>query len=202
MLIQIHPLNPEIRIIKKIASEIHEGAVYIFPTDSVYALIADSSSKKGIEKIYKLKELDKHTPFSILLDTISRASEYIDNLPNEAFKLMKRITPGPYTFIFKANKNLSRYSIVNDKSKTIGIRIPDNIYLQTLIQNYDGILTSTSVYTNEDYITSPEELEELFGNKVNGIIDGGILKKELSTILDYTSGERVVLREGKGFDLI
>ncbi len=202
MIIQLHPENPELRTLKTISSNLKNGAVYIFPTDTVYALIADANSKKGIEKIFSLKEMDKHKPLSIFCKDISNASEYVESFPNEAFRLMKKITPGPFTFIFKANKNLPRYSIVNEKSRTIGIRIPDQIYITELLKIHDGLISSTSVFRKEEFITDVETLEEIYGSEIDGIVDGGNLETELSTILNFTSGELVIEREGKGIEQI
>ncbi len=202
MLFQLHPKNPEIRVLKSISQELKNGGVYIFPTDTVYALIADSRSLVGLEKIFKLKNIPKNKPLSLLCPNISLASEYVDYLPNEAFKIMKKITPGPYTFILRANRKLPRATLANEKSKQIGIRIPDSIYIQELLKVHGGTLCSTSVMSEEDYITNPEELEKQYGSRVNGILDAGILPTELSTIIDFTSDSMEVLREGKGFELL
>jgi len=202
MILNLHPKNPEIRALKTISENLKNGAVYIFPTDTVYAIIADSKSKKGIEKLHELKHSDKNKPLSILCPDISTASEYVETLPNEAFKLMKRITPGPFTFILKANRNIPRWAVVNPKAKTIGIRIPESIFLQELLKVHEGTLTCTSVFTGDEYLTDINDLEDLFGNQVDAIIDGGIAKVETSTILDFTNDEMEVLREGKGFERI
>ena len=113
MILQLHSQNPEIRVLKTISENLRNGSIYIFPTDTVYAIIADSKSKQGIEKLHELKNTDKHKPLSLLCPDISTASEYVESLPNDAFKLMKRITPGPFTFILKANKNIPRWAVVN-----------------------------------------------------------------------------------------
>jgi tRNA threonylcarbamoyl adenosine modification protein (Sua5/YciO/YrdC/YwlC family) len=202
MILNLHPKNPEIRTLKTISENLKNGSVYIFPTDTVYAIIADSKSKKGIEKLHELKHTDKNKPLSLLCPDISTASEYVETLPNEAFKLMKRITPGPFTFILKANKNIPKWAVVNPKAKTIGIRIPESIFLQELLKVHEGTLTCTSVFTGDEYLTDINDLEDLFGNHVDAIIDGGIAKVETSTILDFTNDEMEVLREGKGFDRI
>jgi len=202
LILELHPENPEVRILKVIAENLRNGDVYIFPTDTVYSFIADSKSKVGLEKLYILKDLEKSKPLSLLCNDISTASEFVESLPNSAFKLMKRITPGPFTFIFKANKNISRVNLTNHKTKSIGIRIPDNQYIRSLLEIHGGTLTGTSVYSSDEYISDPEDLERIYGKKVKGIINGGVLKQELSTIIDFSSGEIEILREGKGFDLL
>ncbi|MCC6275159.1 MAG: threonylcarbamoyl-AMP synthase [Leptospiraceae bacterium] len=202
MIIHLHPKNPEVRKLKEISDNLKSGKVYIFPTDTVYALVADYQSRIGVETIYRLKSLDKKKPLSMLCPNISTAADFVEQLPNEAFKLMKRITPGPFTFIFKANKNTPRINLTNEKTKQIGIRIPDNIYLLELLKIHEKSLISTSVVTNDEYLTETDDLDEIYGNQVEGIIDGGITEVEMSTIIDYTSGEMELLREGKGFDLL
>ena len=202
MLVSLHPENPEKRILKQISENLKDGDVYIFPTDTVYSFVADSQSKIGIEKLYILKNLEKTKPLSLLCPSISVASEFIENIPNSAYRLMKKITPGPFTFIFKANKNIPRVSLTNQKTKDIGIRIPDNIYLQSLLELHGNTLTGTSVYSSDEYIISADDIEDLYGKKVKGIINGGILKQELSTIIDFSSGDMEIIREGKGIELI
>lgn len=202
MIINLHPKNPEVRTLKVISENLKNGGVYIFPTDTVYALIVDSGSKVGLEKIFRLKNIEKNKPLSLLCPDISTASDYIENLPNEAYRLMKRITPGPFTFILKANKNLPRASLANQKSKSIGIRIPDSIFIQELLKIHKSTLCSTSVFSNDEYLTDIEGLENLYGDKVEGIIDGGVLKIEVSTIIDFSSGNMEILREGKGMELL
>ncbi|XDD50264.1 L-threonylcarbamoyladenylate synthase [Leptospira sp. WS92.C1] len=202
MILSLHPINPEKRKLQQISDKLLEGNVYIFPTDTVYALVADSQSKLGVERLYELKNISKNQPLSLVCPNISVASNYIENLPNEAFRLMKKLTPGPFTFIIRANKHLPRVSFSNQKEKQIGIRIPDAIYLQELMKMHPNPLTSTSVFTNDEFIIKVESLEEIYGSRVEGIIDGGIVDIELSTILDVTGDKMIVLREGKGSDLL
>ncbi|MBM9499612.1 threonylcarbamoyl-AMP synthase [Leptospira sp. 201903071] len=202
MIVSLHPINPEKRKLQQISDNLLEGKVYIFPTDTVYALVADSQSKSGVEKLYELKNIPKNQPLSLLCSSISVASNYIEYLPNEAFRLMKKLTPGPFTFIIRANKHLPRVSFSNQKEKQIGIRIPDAIYLQELMKIHPNPLTSTSVFANDEFIIEVESLEEIYGSRVEGIVDGGIVNVELSTILDVTGDELIIQREGKGSDLL
>lgn len=202
MIVPLHPETPEKRTLKSISDSLKEGGVYIFPTDTVYSFLVDSQSKAGIEKLYTLKDLVKHKPLSLLCPSISFASELVENLPNAAYRLMKKITPGPFTFLFKANKNIPRVSLTNQKTKSIGIRIPDHVFIQSLLAVHGGTVTGTSVYVTDEYTASAEEIDRLYGKRVNGIIDGGSVKQELSTILDYTSGDMEILREGKGIEIV
>ncbi|MDV6234032.1 L-threonylcarbamoyladenylate synthase [Leptospira ellisii] len=202
MILSLHPINPEKRKLQQISDRLLEGKVYIFPTDTVYALVADSQSKTGVERLYELKNIPKNQPLSLVCPNISVASNYMESLPNEAFRLMKRVTPGPFTFIAKANKHLPRVSFSNQKEKQIGIRIPDSVYLQELMKLHPNPLTTTSVFANDEFIIEVDSLEEIYGNRVEGIVDGGIVDVELSTILDVTGDGVVVVREGKGAELL
>ena len=202
MLIYLHPKNPEIRSLKDISEKLKEGAVYIFPTDTVYAMIADPISKTGVEKLYYLKEIPKNKPLSLLCYDISQVSNYVEYVPNTAYRLMKRITPGPFTFILKASKTLSKYNYSHTKNKSIGVRICDHIFIRTLLEIHGTALVSTSVFRDDEYIIDPKDLEDHFGKRCDGIVDDGIKTLEFSTIVDFTSDEMEIVREGKGFDLI
>ncbi len=202
MIIYLHPENPEIRKLKSISENLKSGAVYIFPTDTVYAIIADSHSKEGVEKIYQIRKLPKDKPLSLLCKDISMASEFIEFMPNSAYRMIKRIIPGPFTFIFKANKNLPKPSVAHHKDKHIGIRFPNHIYLNNLLEIHNSPLTSTSAFTDDQFIIDIDDLDTIYGSKVNGIVDGGIVKIETSTVVDFTKDEPLVIREGKGFELI
>ncbi|WCL49537.1 L-threonylcarbamoyladenylate synthase [Leptospira sp. GIMC2001] len=199
MILYLHPDNPEIRKLTQISQSLKKGGVFIFPTDTVYALVADANSKEGTEKLYSLKNMPKNKPISLLCRDISEASQFIEHLPNQTYKMMKKFSPGPYTFILKANKNLPKPCVIHHKDRHIGIRFPDHIYLQELLKIHDGPLTSTSVLTNDEYLTDIDDLELLYGQKVEGVIDGGLLQVEMSTILDCTEETLKVVREGKGF---
>ncbi|TGN20336.1 L-threonylcarbamoyladenylate synthase [Leptospira idonii] len=202
MIDYLHPENPEVRKLKQISERLKNGEIFIFPTDTVYAIVADSHSKKGVEAIYSLRKLPKDKPLSLLCKDISAASNMIEYLPNPTYKLMKKITPGPYTFILKANKNLPKPSFANHKDRHIGIRIPGHIYLEELLKIHDSTLTSTSAFTNDEFIIDIDDLESMYGKSVAAIIDGGIVKAEPSTILDCTEDEIKIVREGKGFEQV
>lgn len=202
MIIYLHPDNPEIRKLKQISEQLKDGGIFIFPTDTVYAIIADANSKSAVEKIYSIKKLPKDKPLSLLCKDISMASHFIEYLPNSAYRFMKRVTPGPFTFVLKANKNLPKPSIAHHKDKQIGIRIPNHIYLQELLNIHDSPLTSTSAFSNDEFIIDIDDLETIYGHLVNGIVDGGIVKTELSTILQITDDSIELIRAGKGYETI
>ncbi|EPG65040.1 L-threonylcarbamoyladenylate synthase [Leptospira wolffii] len=202
MIVHLHPQNPEKRILGQISKKLSEGGVYIFPTDTVYALVADSQSHTGVEKLYKLKNIPKNQPLALLCPDISTASNYMEQMSNEAFRLMKRLTPGPYTFVVKANRHLPRVSFSNQKEKHIGIRIPDSTYLRALLEMHPNPLTSTSVFFKDEFVIDVDRIESEYGSRVDGVIDGGILELDLSTILDCTGDSITILREGKGMEQV
>ncbi|MGE8720386.1 L-threonylcarbamoyladenylate synthase [Leptospira terpstrae] len=202
MILYLHPENPEVRKLKQISERLKDGAVYIFPTDTVYAIIADAHSKLGVEKIYAIRKLSKDKPLSLMCKDISMASNFIEYLPNSAYRLMKRVTPGPFTFVLKANKNLPKPSVAHHRDRQIGIRIPDHIYLSELLKIHDSPLTSTSAFSGDEFIIDIDDLDAIYGNQVEGIVDGGIVKTELSTILQINDDSIDLIREGKGYELI
>ncbi len=202
MIEYLHPQNPEIRKLKQISDRLKDGELFIFPSDTVYAIIADANSKLGVESLYKLKKLPKDKPLSLLCKDISMASHMIEYLPNPTYRLMKKITPGPFTFILKASKNLPKPSFAHHKDRHIGIRFPSQIYLQSLLEIHDSPITAASASTEDEFIIDIDDLDSIYGKSVASIIDGGIVKVEVSTILDCTEDKIKVIREGLGFDLI
>lgn len=202
MIDYLHPENPEVRKLKQISDRLRDGELFIFPTDTVYAIIADANSRTGVDNLYKLRKLPKDKPLSLLCKDISVASQMIEYLPNPTYRLMKKITPGPYTFILKASKNLPKPSFAHHKDKHIGIRFPNHLYLQSLLSIHNDPITSASAFTNDEFIIDIDDLETFYGKHVTSIIDGGIVKIEMSTILDCTEDKIKVLREGLGYDEI
>ncbi len=200
MVLEFHEKNPDRRKLKKISDSLKEGEVYICPTDTVYSIIADSHSKTGVERLYTIKKIPKNQPLSLLCNSIEMASSIVETMPNTVFKIMKKLTPGPYTFILKANKLLPKPSFLHQKEKQIGIRIPNQKILLDLIEIHDSPLTATSASVTDDFYIEMDDLEETYGKLVEGIIDGGIQSIELSTILDCISDPIQILREGKGID--
>jgi len=202
MIDYLHPENPEIRKLTQISNRLKDGEIFIFPSDTVYAIIADANSREGVEALYELRKLPKDKPLSLLCKDISMASHMIEYLPNPTYRLMKKITPGPFTFILKASKNLPKPSFAHHKDKLIGIRFPSQIYLQTLLEIHDAPITTASASTNDEFIIDIDDLETLYGRHVASIIDGGIIKVQVSTILDCTEDKIKVIREGLGFELV
>jgi len=200
MLLRIHPETPSQRQIEKVVECLYDGGVIIYPTDTVYGLGCDIFKSKAIERIARIKEVkpDKAN-FSFICHDMSQITEFTKPIDNNLFKLIKRVLPGPYTFILNANNTVPRY--IQSRKKTVGIRIPDhNIPLEIVRQLGHPIMT-TSIHDEDDlieYTTDPELIYEKYRDLVDIVIDGGYGGNTASTILDCTGNEIEIIRKGLG----
>ena len=196
MLLKIHDKNPQMRLIRKAAEALHDGGIVVYPTDTAYGMGCDLFNKRGIEKIYEIKRRSKGQPFSFICADLSDISNYAA-VTNYAYKIMKRLLPGPYTFILGASRVVPK--ILLPKRKEVGIRIPDNEICLSLVREFGGPIISTTVKLPEgEILTDPESIEERLGHSVNLVIDGGILPPELSTVVSLVDDIPEIIREGKG----
>jgi tRNA threonylcarbamoyl adenosine modification protein (Sua5/YciO/YrdC/YwlC family) len=200
MIIVLHSKNPNPRDLKKVVDILNNNGVVIVPTDTIYAMACKLDSKKAIERMCKIvgKKPDK-VNFSLLCSSLSHLSDYTTALDKSVFRLMKNNLPGAFTFILKATSNVTKYFEGN--KKTIGIRVPDNIIAQMLVEEIGTPLVVTSIHHDDEiieYMTDPEEINEKFENLVDVVIDGGNGGNIPSTIIDCTDVEIVLIREGKG----
>ncbi len=195
-----HTQNPNKRDLKEVAEAINNGAIVIFPTDTIYALGCLMTNKSGIEKICKiLQKKEKFAKMSLLCPNISVISQYTTQIDNSVFKTMKRYLPGPYTFILKSNNYVQKF-FKNNKEE-IGVRIPNSEIIEGLHEFLDAPLISTSLNTRdgeEYYFTDPDEIENIFKHHVDILIDGGIGENVESTVLDCTGSEIELIRQGVG----
>ncbi|MBQ4231225.1 MAG: threonylcarbamoyl-AMP synthase [Salinivirgaceae bacterium] len=201
MLIKIYPENPNPREIKKITQIIEDGGVVIYPTDTIYGIGCDISQPKAVARLAKIQGLDMDKAyFSFIFNDLSQISEYTKPMSNPAFKLLKRNVPGAFTFIFEANNNIPK--LFKTRRKTVGIRVPDNNIIRSIVAELGRPLLSSSVHDVEDdvteYITDPELIHERYGNVVDAVIDGGYGDNQPSTVIDCTTDDFEVIREGKG----
>ena len=196
MIIRLHPETPQARVIDKIAGELTKGKIYILPTDTVYALVCSLDNPRAINQLYRLKKLPESHHLTLLCKDLAMVSHYAHSLPNSTFRLIKSLTPGPVTFILRANRLVDRRG--SGKKRTVGIRIVDHPIHQALMEKLDTPLASTSITIEEELATDPEELELRFGHQIEAVIDGGIRYHEFSTILDCTEDEIKVIRQGCG----
>lgn len=196
MIISINPKNPQPRLIRKVVEILNKGGVIGYPTDTIYGVGCDLFQPEAIRRIHRLKKMDPKKPLSFICANLKDISLYA-YVSDYAYKMMKRLLPGPYTFILKATKLVPKIAMT--KQKTVGIRIPDNKICLSLVQTLDHPIISTSVYKpDETLYNDPREIEERFGKQLDLVIDGGIILPEHSSIIDLTDEVPKVIRKGKG----
>lgn len=198
-LIRIYEENPNPKDIKKVVDTLRNGGLVIYPTDTVYGLGCDITNNGALEKIARARgvKLEKAN-FSFICEDLSNLSDYVRQIDNQTFKILKRCLPGPYTFILPGNNNLPS---VFKKKKTVGIRVPDNNICKALVGGLGNPIISTSIKDEDEvleYTTDPELILEKWGNIVDIVIDGGYGDNIPSTVIDLTTSEPEVIREGKG----
>ena len=196
MIISINPQNPQLRLIKRVIEVLKGGSVIGYPTDTIYGIGCDLFNKEAIERIYRLKKHNRNKPLSFICSNLKDISRYA-HVSNYAYKTMKRLLPGAYTFILESTKLVPK--MVMTKQKTVGIRVPDNPICLTLVRELGHPIISTSVYRpDEELCSDPREIEERFGKSLDLVIDGGIIAAEHSSIIDLTDEFPKVIRKGKG----
>ena len=198
-LISIHPDNPQVARIKEVVEVLKKGGVVIYPTDTVYGMGCDIFNPKALERVYQLKGIKPgKSNFSIICNDLSNIAEYA-RVSNAAFKLMKRVLPGPFTFVLPATGKIPR--LLEVKKKTIGIRVPDHQIPRAIVQELGNPIITTSLQEQEagiEYSTNPELIFEQMKKLVDMVIDGGIGGHIPSTIVEYTEDEPHIIREGLG----
>ena len=196
MLVSINTENPQMRLIHKAADILNEGGIVIYPTDTVYGIGCDLFNKRAIEKIYEIKQRSKKQPFSIICADLKDISNYA-SVSNYAYKIMRRLLPGPYTFILEASRLVPK--ILMPKRKAVGIRVPDNTICLALVRELGHPIISTSVTVRENEVLSdPVDMEEEFKRRVDMVIDGGVIIPEESSVISFLGEIPDVIREGKG----
>lgn len=198
-LVRIYEDKPNAKELQRIARAMKDGALVIYPTDTVYGLGCDINHKGALEKVAKIRgvKLEKAN-FSFICESLSDLSEYVSQIDSATFKILKRNLPGPYTFILPGNNNLPT---VFKKKKTVGIRVPDNSIAIGLVQALGNPIISTSIKDDDEvieYTTDPSLIVEKWAHLVDYVIDGGYGDNVASTVIDLTGDEPVLIREGKG----
>jgi len=198
MLIRLYEQNPNLKEIEKIVGILREGGIIIYPTDTVYAMGCDALNVRAVEKICKIKGMNpQKNHLSIICPDLSNISEYA-KVSNAAFKLMKRNLPGPFTFILNATNSLPK---IYKNRKEVGIRVPNNNITLTITKELGNPLLTTSVRDKDEwgeYSVDPELIEGDYGDLVDAIVDGGYGGFDPSTVVDCTTDEFEILRQGKG----
>ncbi|MBL4608420.1 MAG: threonylcarbamoyl-AMP synthase [Pseudomonadales bacterium] len=195
---RIHPDNPQSRLIKHAVEIIRKGGVVVYPTDSAYAIGCHIGDKSALDRIIKIRQLDKKHSFSIICPDLSSISTYA-KVGNSHYRLLKAYTPGPYTFIFPATSELPR-RLMHPKRKTIGIRVPDNAITLALLEELgEPLMTATLLLPGDEYpLCDPEEIRDHLEQQVDLIVDGGYGMMEETTIIDMVENVPEVVREGLG----
>jgi tRNA threonylcarbamoyl adenosine modification protein (Sua5/YciO/YrdC/YwlC family) len=196
LLINIYEKNPQLRAIKKAVEVVTSGGLIVYPTDTIYGLGCALNNKRGIEKLYRIKEMDDKTPLSLISPNLSEASKY-SKISNITYRLMNKFLPGPFTFILPAKKEINKFMLY--KRKEIGIRVPDSNVCRVLTEELGSPVISTSVpLWGDKILNSGEAIHDYFGNSIDLVLDIGILISEQSTIVDLTQDEFKIVRQGKG----
>ncbi|MGB4843996.1 MAG: L-threonylcarbamoyladenylate synthase [Ferruginibacter sp.] len=198
MLIQIHPDNPQPRLIKQVAECLKDGGVIIYPTDTIYGLGCDINQHKAVDRICKIKNVDpQKAMLSFICRDLSHLSDYTKSIDTPLYRMLKSYLPGPYTFVLPASKQVPK--ILQSKKSTVGLRIPDNNICQHILDELGNPILSASLPGEmvEEY-TDPEVIYENFGDKVDFVIDGGIGNMIPSTVIDCTTDEWSIIRQGQG----
>ncbi|BCR04837.1 threonylcarbamoyl-AMP synthase [Desulfuromonas versatilis] len=196
MLLSINPDNPQPRLIKRIVECLKQGGVIAYPTDTTYGIGCDIFNKKGVKKIYQIKQRDPRKPFSFICSDLSDVANYAQ-VSNFAFKIMKRHLPGPYTFVLEATRVVP--DLLTTKQKTVGIRIPQNPIALAIVQELGHPLVTTSAnISGEESIGDPQEIENSLGRMLDYVVDGGILMGDPSTVISLIDDQIEVLRQGSG----
>ena len=200
MLLRVYPENPDQERIRKVVEILEEGGIIIYPTDTVYAIGCDIKANKSIDKIARMKGLNPLNPdMSLIFHDMSQLSEYTVIRDNSLFKLLKRNLPGPFTFIVQANNQIPK--LFKNKKKTVGIRIPDNNIVLELVRELGRPIITTSIHDPDEvieYTTDPELIYEKYRDFAEIVINGGYGRNEASTIVDCTSDEIKIVRQGLG----
>lgn len=198
-LIRLYPKNPDQRKLSQVVAALRDGAVVIYPTDTIYGLGCDIHNTRAVERIARIKGIKPaKNDFSFICYDLSHIADYA-RVSNTAFKLMKRTLPGPFTFVLDVNSNVPK--ILHTSKKTVGIRVPDNDIPRLLVRELGNPIITTSIRDEDEiieYSTDPELIFEKFQHQVDIVIDGGYGGNIPSTIVDATTDEFTILRQGLG----
>ncbi|MBW2521616.1 MAG: threonylcarbamoyl-AMP synthase [Deltaproteobacteria bacterium] len=196
MLIPVNPDNPQPRSIRQIADKLRNGGVICYPTDTVYGIGCDIFNQKAVKKVFQIKKRPMHKPFSFMCSSLRNVSDYA-HVSNMAYRIMRKALPGPFTFVLPAAKIVPRIMIT--KQKTVGIRVPaNNICIELIAALGNPILTTSAILDEDQPLSEAFEFEELLGNAVDLVIDGGMVYPDPSTVIDFSGNDPEILRQGKG----
>ena len=197
-LIEIHPTDPQPRLVEIVVQTIQEGGLIAYPTDSSYAFGCHIGDKRALDRIRRIRRTDQKHNFTLVCSDLSEISLYA-RVDNWAYRLLKSMTPGPYTFILQATREVPK-RMQNPKRRTIGLRVPDHALVHAMLESLgEPIMSSTLTLPGDDMpLTDPAEIEERIGHEVDVIVDAGPTGIEPTTVLDLSHGAVEILRQGRG----
>ena len=197
-LVEIHPTNPQPRLIAEVVATIRSGGLIAYPTDSSYAFGCHIGDKRAMDRIRRIRETEKNHNFTLVCTDLSEISLYA-KVDNWAYRLLKSLTPGPYTFILEATREVPK-RLQNPKRRTIGLRVPDNQIVHDMLKSLgEPIMSSTLLLPGDELpLTDVYEIDERIGNQIEMIVDGGPAGVEPTTVIDLSGGTVEVLRQGRG----
>jgi tRNA threonylcarbamoyl adenosine modification protein (Sua5/YciO/YrdC/YwlC family) len=195
-LFEIHPQNPQHRLVKQIVDELHKGSVIVYPTDSGYALGTALGNKNGLERIRQIRNLSKRHDFTLMMKDLAHIGEYA-KLDNNAFRLLKKILPGAYTFILEGTRDVPK-RLLHEKKKTIGLRISHHGVVQALLNELNEPMMSVSLILEGHEFYGIDDVRDAVESRVDVIIDDGYCPPEPTTVIDLSGGGIEIIRQGAG----
>lgn len=196
MLIDINPINPQLRLIRKVVAILRQGGVVAYPTDTVYGIGCDILNKKAIARVYQIKQRHKFQPFSFICSGLTNISYYA-KVSNYAYKTMRRLLPGPYTFILEGSRQVPKMMLT--KRKTAGIRVPDHAICLALVAELGNPIISTSATKPDGSVMhDPSIIHDFYGSRLDAVIDGGPVAGQPSSVISLIDDIPEVVRQGQG----
>jgi tRNA threonylcarbamoyl adenosine modification protein (Sua5/YciO/YrdC/YwlC family) len=197
-IVEIHPVDPQPHRIARVVAAIREGALIAYPTDSSYALGCQIGDKKAMDRIHRIRRTDKFHNFTLVVRDLSEISLYA-RVDNWAYRLLKSLTPGPYTVILQATREVPK-RLQNPKRRTIGVRVPDHPIVRALLEALgEPVMSSTLLLPGDDMpLTEPHEINSQIGHEIEIIVDSGPTGIEPTTVIDLSGGSVEILRKGRG----
>lgn len=196
--LSIHPINPEPRKISKVVEILNRDGIIIYPTDTVYGIGCNLFNRKAVEKLCQFLNIKPHRlTLSFICNDLAHISDFVRRVETPVFKIMRKSLPGPFTYIFKASNNVPK--ILGEEKKTVGIRVPNHTITLAIVKELGHPLISASLKgEQEEYLTDPNEIFQSFRKRVDLVIDGGMGGITPSTVVDFTSDQPVIIRQGSG----
>ena len=193
---KIHLKNPQVRVISEAIEILDNGGLVVYPTDTIYGIGVDLFNKAAVERVLRIKKASKHKMLSFICRDLKGISKWAI-VPDQAYRVMRRVLPGPYTFVLRASREIPK--VMLQKRKTVGLRIPDSPVSHALVEGLGRPILSTSVPQGSDgYFTDPEEIAEIYNHEIDLILDAGVMFNQPSTVVDFSADKPVILREGCG----